>query len=60
MGGSLENRTRFAREILARSRRYVGTDYPILVKLSLYDLKRTGDRSRRRDTYGRGAGRGGF
>jgi 2,4-dienoyl-CoA reductase-like NADH-dependent reductase (Old Yellow Enzyme family) len=41
-GGSLENRTRFAVEILARSRSYVGEDYPILIKLSTYDLTRNG------------------
>jgi 2,4-dienoyl-CoA reductase-like NADH-dependent reductase (Old Yellow Enzyme family) len=36
-GGSLENRMRFIREIYSRSRRLVGDDFPILIKISSYD-----------------------
>ena len=36
-GRSLENRMRFIREIYSRSRRLVGDDFPILIKISSYD-----------------------
>ncbi len=36
-GGSLENRCRILREIMARGRRVVGDDYPVLVKLNSTD-----------------------
>lgn len=36
-GGSLENRTRILREIIARGRRAVGNNYPILAKLNSTD-----------------------
>ena len=34
-GGTLENRTRFATEIIARIKDKVGDDYPVLIKLSI-------------------------
>jgi 2,4-dienoyl-CoA reductase-like NADH-dependent reductase (Old Yellow Enzyme family)/thioredoxin reductase len=34
-GGTLENRTRFVREIISHTRQKVGKDYPILIKLSV-------------------------
>lgn len=37
-GGSAERRTRFLREVAARVRRYVGPDYPVLIKLGLADF----------------------
>jgi 2,4-dienoyl-CoA reductase-like NADH-dependent reductase (Old Yellow Enzyme family) len=37
-GGSIENRTRALLEILQRSRNYVGSNFPILVKLNSEDL----------------------
>jgi 2,4-dienoyl-CoA reductase-like NADH-dependent reductase (Old Yellow Enzyme family) len=36
-GGSVENRMRFVGEIYARSRKLVGDDFPILIKISAYD-----------------------
>ncbi len=36
-GGSLENRTRFLRRIIAAVRQSVGADYPILAKLGIRD-----------------------
>ncbi len=36
-GGSLENRMRFVSEICSRSRRLVGSHFPILIKISAYD-----------------------
>ena len=36
-GGSLENRMRFVSEIYSRSRKLVGNDFPILIKISAYD-----------------------
>jgi 2,4-dienoyl-CoA reductase-like NADH-dependent reductase (Old Yellow Enzyme family) len=36
-GGSLENRMRFVTEIYTRSRKLVGNDFPILIKISAYD-----------------------
>ena len=36
-GGSLENRMRFVSEIYSRSRKLVGDDFPILIKISAYD-----------------------
>lgn len=41
-GGSLENRMRFLREIYLRCRQEVGSDYPILVKISAYDYMKKG------------------
>jgi len=41
-GGSPENRFRFAGRVLAGIRAAVGADYPVLVKLSAYDLARDG------------------
>jgi 2,4-dienoyl-CoA reductase-like NADH-dependent reductase (Old Yellow Enzyme family) len=37
-GGSLENRARFLRRVAERVRRYVGPDYPVMVKLGLADF----------------------
>ena len=37
-GGNAENRTRFLLEILQEIRRQVGSDYSLLVKLSVDDL----------------------
>jgi len=37
-GGSYENRTRFAREIVERVRQAVGTDFIIIFRLSMLDL----------------------
>lgn len=36
-GGSLENRMRFVSEIYSRSRKLVGDNFPILIKVSAYD-----------------------
>ena len=36
-GGSIENRTRILREIMAKGRQMVGSDYPVLVKLNSTD-----------------------
>jgi 2,4-dienoyl-CoA reductase-like NADH-dependent reductase (Old Yellow Enzyme family) len=36
-GGSLENRMRFVSEVYSRSRRLVGDEFPILIKISAYD-----------------------
>ncbi len=36
-GGNTENRVRFIREIYERCRKYVGEDYPILIKISTTD-----------------------
>ncbi|TYA54800.1 NADH:flavin oxidoreductase [Formosa maritima] len=36
-GGSLENRLRFPLEIIKGIRKKVGTDFPILIKMNLYD-----------------------
>jgi 2,4-dienoyl-CoA reductase-like NADH-dependent reductase (Old Yellow Enzyme family) len=41
-GGSIENRFRFLQEIYSRSRRLVGSDYPILIKMSAYDKMKNG------------------
>ena len=41
-GGSLENRMRFVTEIYTRSRRLVGKDYPILIKMNAYDTMKNG------------------
>lgn len=39
-GGSLENRTRFLREILEKTRVLVGPDYPIIVRLNVDEFYR--------------------
>jgi 2,4-dienoyl-CoA reductase-like NADH-dependent reductase (Old Yellow Enzyme family) len=36
-GGSIDNRMRFLAEIYSRTRRLVGEDFPILIKISAYD-----------------------
>ncbi len=36
-GGSLDNRTRFLREVCAEVRRQVGVDFPLLIKLGMQD-----------------------
>ena len=41
-GGSRENRMRFLEEICRRSRKEVGPRYPILVKMSAYDMMKNG------------------
>jgi len=41
-GGSLENRMRFVTEIYERSRKNVGDDYPIFIKISAYDHMKNG------------------
>jgi 2,4-dienoyl-CoA reductase-like NADH-dependent reductase (Old Yellow Enzyme family) len=41
-GGSLPNRMRFVEEIYRRSRRLVGDDFPILIKISAYDHMKRG------------------
>jgi 2,4-dienoyl-CoA reductase-like NADH-dependent reductase (Old Yellow Enzyme family) len=41
-GGSLENRARFARTVLAEIRRAVGDDFPIGIKLNSADFQRGG------------------
>ena len=38
-GGSLENRMRFAREVLEAVRRAVGSDYPVGIRLSDYQVE---------------------
>jgi 2,4-dienoyl-CoA reductase-like NADH-dependent reductase (Old Yellow Enzyme family) len=37
-GGSLENRARFVKDVLKRSRDLVGPDFPIMIKLSFSDF----------------------
>lgn len=39
-GGSLENRTRFLKEILEKTRALVGPDYPLLVRLNVDEFYR--------------------
>lgn len=39
-GGSLENRTRFLKEIMQRTRELVGKDYPIIVRLNVDEFYR--------------------
>jgi 2,4-dienoyl-CoA reductase-like NADH-dependent reductase (Old Yellow Enzyme family) len=41
-GGSLDNRARFAREVLAATRRAVGDDFPIGIKINSADFQRGG------------------
>ena len=41
-GGSIENRMRFVTEIYERTRKSVGDDYPILIKISAYDHMKNG------------------
>jgi 2,4-dienoyl-CoA reductase-like NADH-dependent reductase (Old Yellow Enzyme family) len=41
-GGSIENRMRFVTEIYERTRKNVGDDYPILIKINAYDHMRKG------------------
>ncbi|WP_428867509.1 FAD-dependent oxidoreductase [Clostridium sediminicola] len=37
-GGSLENRMRFPREVIKRVREYVGSDYPMILRISGSDM----------------------
>lgn len=41
-GGTIENRMRFVTEIYKRTRKSVGDDYPILIKISAYDHMKNG------------------
>ena len=41
-GGTIENRMRFVTEIYKRTRKNVGDDYPIFIKLSAYDYMKNG------------------
>jgi 2,4-dienoyl-CoA reductase-like NADH-dependent reductase (Old Yellow Enzyme family) len=41
-GGSVENRLRIVEEIYERTRKCVGDDYPILIKISAYDYMKNG------------------
>lgn len=41
-GGSLENRMRFVGEIYKRTRKEVGDDFPVLIKISAYDHMKNG------------------
>jgi 2,4-dienoyl-CoA reductase-like NADH-dependent reductase (Old Yellow Enzyme family) len=41
-GGSLQNRSRFLREVVQRTREEVGPDFPISVKLNSADFQRNG------------------
>ncbi|MDJ0816998.1 MAG: NADH:flavin oxidoreductase [Desulfobacterales bacterium] len=41
-GGALENRMRFVTEIYKRTRKNVGDDYPIFIKISAYDHIKNG------------------
>jgi 2,4-dienoyl-CoA reductase-like NADH-dependent reductase (Old Yellow Enzyme family) len=41
-GGSIENRMRFVTEIYERTRKSVGNDYPILIKINAYDYMKNG------------------
>ena len=41
-GGSIENRMRFVKEIYNLCRKKVGSDYPILIKISAYDNMKNG------------------
>ncbi len=41
-GGPLENRIRFAREIVRRARAAVGSDFPLMVKMSALDFRKGG------------------
>ena len=41
-GGTIENRMRFVTEIYKRTRKNVGDDYPIFIKLSAYDFMKNG------------------
>jgi len=41
-GGSIENRMRFISEIYERTRKCVGNDFPILIKISAYDHMKNG------------------
>lgn len=41
-GGSIENRMRFVTGIYERARKYVGEDYPVLIKISAYDHMKNG------------------
>ena len=41
-GGSIENRMRFVTEIYEHTRKSVGDDYPILIKISAYDHMKNG------------------
>ncbi len=36
-GGSVENRMRFPAEVIERIKKYVGNDFPVLVKMNQYD-----------------------
>jgi 2,4-dienoyl-CoA reductase-like NADH-dependent reductase (Old Yellow Enzyme family) len=41
-GGSLENRARFVKEVMQRTRELVGPDFPIMIKLSFSDFVKGG------------------
>jgi 2,4-dienoyl-CoA reductase-like NADH-dependent reductase (Old Yellow Enzyme family) len=41
-GGRIENRMRFVKEIYKRCREHVGNEYPILIKISVYDNMKKG------------------
>jgi 2,4-dienoyl-CoA reductase-like NADH-dependent reductase (Old Yellow Enzyme family) len=41
-GGTIENRMRFVTEIYKRTRKSVGDDYPIFIKISAYDYMKNG------------------
>lgn len=41
-GGSFENRTRFLKEVIATVRKYVGPDFPLVVRISIEEIAEGG------------------